>query len=423
MVPEEDPDDDSDKDGDSDDETPGLQGAQPNYEMTITALNLLLSVLEANPTLSLQSAPALEEILGQAERLAKAPSESVRALAREARMLLTVHLASASTASPGPAREPEEDRIRSTYQRALKLLQDALLPVRAHGLLLLRELVTVRAGTTPHEAVRALEPAIRDVFLQAVQDDDSYIFLNAVQGLAALANSFGADVLRALVRVYADGLQGVGAGALTQQDIDVRLRIGEALGQVIRRCGDVLPHHSDYLIPPLFALVRGSYLPTTLRTSSLSLLATIADIADLALFPYANDIAHAMLDLLQIEGARALAQGQQHAADANPNSIPQSPTANMDSQPTAANPIFPPFRRASLHFLGILVRAYTRRAYASADPSVSESSSPLVDDFPIRRAATTLGYIAATDADAVVRVMAGEVGDAVHTLERTLVGL
>jgi hypothetical protein len=180
---------------------------------------------------------------------------------------------------------------------------------------------------------------------------------------------------------------------------------------------------ADYLIPPLFALVRGPYLPTTLRTSSLSLLATIADIADLALLPYAHDIAHAMLDLLQIEGARALAQGQpQHPAeaDANPNSIPQAPTASMDSQPTAANPIFPPFRRASLHFLGLLVRAYTRRAYASADPGVS---GPLVNDFPIRRAATTLGYIAATDADAVVRVMAGEVGDAVHTLERALVGL
>jgi hypothetical protein len=182
-------------------------------------------------------------ILEHAERLAKSPSESVRALAREARMVLTVRLASASSASPGPAREPEEDRIRSTYQRALKLLQDPLLPVRAHGLLLLRELVTVRAGTTPHKAVRALEPAIRDVFMQAVQDDDSYIFLNAVQGMAELANSFGADVLRALVRVYADGLQGVGVGALTQQDIDMHLRIGEALGQVVRRCGDTLPRH------------------------------------------------------------------------------------------------------------------------------------------------------------------------------------
>jgi hypothetical protein len=145
-------------------------------------------------------------------------------------------------------------------------------------------------------------------------------------------------------------------------------------------------------------------------------------------------MAHAMFDLLQIEGARASAatqvqtqtQGQQHpvstSTDANLDSItptPQPPTPNMDHQPTAANPTFPSFRRASLHFLGVLVRAYTRRAYAS-----SESSGMLsVDDFPTRRATTTLAYIAATDADAVVRVMAGEVGDAVHTLERALVGL
>lgn len=188
---------------------------------------------------------------------------------------------------------------------------------------------------------------------------------------------------------------------------------------------------ADSLIPPLFALVRGSYLPTTLRTSALSLLATIADTEDLALLPYVHDIAHAMLDLLQIEGARASvqAQAQKHpvspTTDANYNEIPpppQSPIPSMDDQPTAANPAFPPFRRASLHFLGILVRAYTRRAYASSDSSVSGSAMS-VDDFPTRRAATTLAYIAATDADAVVRVMAGEVGDAVHTLERALVGL
>ena len=186
---------------------------------------------------------------------------------------------------------------------------------------------------------------------------------------------------------------------------------------------------ADSLIPPLFVLVRGSYLPTTMRTSSLSLLATIADTADLALLPYAHDISNAMLDLLQIEGSRASAQGQQQPAsttDANASSTSSSPpTASMDSQPTTADPTFPPFRRASLHFLGMLVRAYTRRAYAgvSSDPGVSGSGMPALDDFPVRRAATTLGYIATTDADAVVRVMAGEVGDAVHALERALVGL
>lgn len=175
-------------------------------------------------------------------------------------MVLTVRLASASTTPSEPAREPEEDRIRSTYQRALKLLQDALLPVRAHGLLLLRELVTIRAGTMPHEAVRALEPAIREVFLQAVQDDDSYIFLNAVQGLAVLADSFGTDVLRALIRAYADGLQGVRAGAITQQEVDIRLRVGEALGQVTRRCGDALPHYGQLLHSIRFLIDRKSCL-------------------------------------------------------------------------------------------------------------------------------------------------------------------
>jgi hypothetical protein len=264
IVPQDKQDDDMGTGGDSDDETPESEQAQPNDEMTITALDLLLSLLEgisfcftanlsrhslfpsANPNLSAYSAPALEGILRDLERIDKTSSESVRALTREARMVLTVCFASASTGPSGPTREPEEDRIRSMYQRALKLLQDALLPVRAHGLLLLRELVSTRAGTAPHEAVRALEPAIRDVFLQAVQDDDSYIYLNAVQGLAALTDSFGADVLRALVRVYADGLQGVGAGTLTQQEVDVRLRVGEALGQVIRRCGDVLPRYGQF---------------------------------------------------------------------------------------------------------------------------------------------------------------------------------
>ncbi|KAI9458406.1 hypothetical protein BJY52DRAFT_1204364 [Lactarius psammicola] len=407
---------------DSDDETPNQEGAQPNSEMTITALNLLLSVLEANPNLSAQSAPVLDEILGDVERLAKAPSESVRALAREARMVLTVRLASASTAPSGPVREPEEDQIRTTYQRALKLLQDALLPVRAHGLLLLRELVTTRAGTAPHEVVRALEPAIRDIFLQAVQDDDSYIFLNAVQGLAALADSFGSQALGGLVGVYAGGLQGVGVGALSQQDVDMRLRVGEALGQVIRRCGETLPQYADVLVPQLFSLVRSSHLPTTIRTSSLSLLATCADTADLALLPYVHDLANAMLDLLQVEGGAST-----RAADVNRPQTEAAATPSMDSEPTAADARFPPFRRASLHFLGVLVRAYTRRASSSSPSGVGTGALgnyPLDNnDFPAWRATTTLGYVAATDTDVVVRVMAREVGEAVRALERARVGL
>ena len=127
-----------------------------------------------------------------------------------------------------------------------------------------------------------------------------------------------------------------------------------------------------------------------------------------------------MLDLLQIEGARAAAVQEHVSTTIDANFSPSS--MDIDNQPMSTNPTLPAFRRASLHFLGILVRAYTRRAYASSDSSVG-GSGMLVGEFPTRRAATTLAYIATTDADAVVRVMAGEVGDAVQTLERSLVGL
>jgi hypothetical protein len=48
IVSEDDPDEDNDSESDSDDETPGLEGAGRSDEMTITALNLLLSVLEGS---------------------------------------------------------------------------------------------------------------------------------------------------------------------------------------------------------------------------------------------------------------------------------------------------------------------------------------------------------------------------------------
>ncbi len=46
IVPGKEQDEDLDMGGDSDDETPNQEGAQPNSEMTVTAFNLLLSVLE-----------------------------------------------------------------------------------------------------------------------------------------------------------------------------------------------------------------------------------------------------------------------------------------------------------------------------------------------------------------------------------------
>jgi len=136
------------------------------------------------------------------------------------------------------------------------LLQDPLLPVRAHGLLLLRELVAPKKDppkkkgkkgkrTSRPSIEAAYIPAILGIFLESIQDEDSYIFLNAVQGLSAMVDGFGKEVLKGIVNVYMKGLSGIGGNVLTQKDVDVCVRVGQALEQVIQRCGGALGFYGE----------------------------------------------------------------------------------------------------------------------------------------------------------------------------------
>lgn len=171
-------------------------------------------------------------------------------------MVLTARLASTSYPFESSSKKlgaTDDEDPRAVYQKALTLLQDHLLPVRAHGLLLLRQLASSKTPSPkdPTKLVAALDPAlvpgILSIFLQSIQDEDSYIFLNAVQGLTAMFEGFGKEVLRGLIADYVRGLDGVGAGALDQGEVDVKIRIGEALGQVVRKCGEALPSYGVLL--------------------------------------------------------------------------------------------------------------------------------------------------------------------------------
>ncbi|KAJ7276373.1 hypothetical protein B0H12DRAFT_1041351 [Mycena haematopus] len=378
--------DDSDE-GDSDDDTPGADIIGPGDEMIETSVNLLLAVLEANEDLSTRNAPVLNEIFSLLEPLSNSRSTSLRSLAREARLVLTARLASTS-APKWSARE--ENHTQEIYQKALKLLQDPILPVRAHGLLLLRQLVSPQKAQGAKMLDPALIPAILSIFLQSVEDDDSYMFLNAVQGLAAMVDVYGKDVLRGLMKEYSRGMDGLGASTMTQHDVDIRIRIAEALASVIKRCGSALPAFIDLLVPPLFHVVRSSEVPTTIRTSAISLLAECENTCSVALIPYVTDLSEAMVDLLQIQSSSTtLAESE-------------------DTSPTSANSKLPSFRRAAVHFLGLLIRETTRQVYDSSHYELGTV---------FKRIRTTLAYISATDSDTVVRVMAREAVEALSELE------
>lgn len=206
------------------------------------------------------------------------------------------------------------------------------------------------------------------------------------------------------------------------------------------------PLIADLLVPSLAKVVRSSYLPTTLRTSSISLLAQMAETNALALYPYAADLFGGMVDLLQLESIPATSSPPKKPAgpsgsysdqengkgskkekmegnhegdeqDEENGRASQPPPLTMDSHPTLVNSKLPPLRRAALHFLGLLIRACVSRVYHMG------STGMLIPDVYTGRARTTLGYVASTDEDAVVRVMAREAREELEQLSNALLGL
>ncbi|TXT03818.1 hypothetical protein VHUM_04339 [Vanrija humicola] len=397
--------------------------------MVETAISLLLASLEANEKLNFTTAPILHPISNHLEALAGSQLSRVRQLAREAQLVLLVRRSTTLTAQDGTV-----SPTVATYRRALTLVSDPILPVRAHGLVLLRDLVLSKDYDT------ALTPSILDVYMQAIQDKDSYIYLNAVKGVAAMAETLGKDIFKTLVRLYREGGDGVSGDAL-----DKALRIGEALGLVIRRAGKAFVANAGIVVPVLLSTFANAKLPVILRTSALSLLSTCAEVDHLALLPWADELASAAVDLVQIESVASSPFRPETAAQPEPtrkvvlidDEEPEEEAPKetgpriVDDEPTAQDSKHPALRRAAVVFLGLLVASLIEAAgegdAAAAAPgefqlrlpnsgssitparAAPRPSPPSLAEPVLERAGTVLRYVAHTDDDEVVRGQASEV--------------
>lgn len=117
--------------------------------------------------------------------------------------------------------------------------------------MLLRDLLSSSTPETS-KTTDALTPSILSVFIQSIQDDDSYIFLNAVQGLIVLANRVGERMVKTLMGNYVAGLGGLSMSTMSEQDVDMRTRIGEALSAVIKGSGTVLGKYGSLIFRAWF---------------------------------------------------------------------------------------------------------------------------------------------------------------------------
>lgn len=254
------------------------------------------------------------------------------------------------------------------------------MPVRAHGLVLLRKLVSDNSaeGGQAGQLDPALRPAILDIFLQAVQDEESYLYLNAVQGLGALASSGGQEAISRLVDVYVGREDRLTSVAMSTREAEKRLRVGEALLLVVQRSGDALRASLSTLVAPLLTKLRDRSMPTVLRSSFLAILGTVVEAVPdaMAVSGFAAQLADISMDILRIEmvphqpvkrgPVKMKVQGETQDIDEEGVERRQAEQQLLDSATTTDTKVAH-LRRAALLALILLVRGTRHQLEAASE--------------------------------------------------------
>ena len=178
-----------------------------------------------------------------------------------------------------PKSKPASE-VDTPFQCALEEVQDILLPVRGHGVQMLSKLVRSKDPETLENV-----PKLLTVFKEQLKSTDSYVYLRAIGGLAAIASVRPGDTIPLLCQEFVELVSNEekslklvtshpeGSSGDSSNEVTVTLKVGEVLVKVAEECNEMLPHYSNYF---LTAIMRGARASDPLvQASSLSSLATV----------------------------------------------------------------------------------------------------------------------------------------------------
>ncbi|KAM8861636.1 transport and Golgi organization protein 6 homolog [Synchiropus picturatus] len=226
----------------------------------------------------------------------KHPDLFIRELASNLRALIASRglcgaPSSGSAAPPGP-----EERSRScggggaepTFSECVMDACHPDVPTRAVALRVLTRMLQSREPPAVKEKEKLLL-----LFLENLEHEDSFIYLSAVQGLAALADRFPEKILQRFLAGFQH------SAAPSSRSVESRLKMGEVLMRASRAMGDLAPH----LGRPLIAVfLRGARDPDHgVRASSLSNLGELCQRLDYALLPLVQELSSCLTALIKTE--------------------------------------------------------------------------------------------------------------------------
>ncbi|EGW30071.1 uncharacterized protein SPAPADRAFT_144558 [Spathaspora passalidarum NRRL Y-27907] len=250
------------EDEDSDDE----EEEEESDETTSLLLQLLSAILTETTNFS-----DCQSLLDQI-------SKSLTRLNTSQSLALASRIANLRTSSLQPLSQDESDKLVLT--RAIASLNDPLVPIRAHGLYLLRQLIQA------HSPIITVDFVI-NLHLVQLKDPEPFIYLNVIKGLEAMIE-FDDSVVTSLCELY-------GAG----EDIDERLRIGEVLLRRVQQ-GGVMP---EPIVVTALRLIerREVVVDDRIRMSAMSILGSCCRVNPLGMLGHLEQALDCALGILDLE--------------------------------------------------------------------------------------------------------------------------
>jgi len=123
------------------------------------------------------------------------------------------------------------------------------------------------------------------LFVDSIEDDDTYIYLSCINGLVSCARYRTEQVLDTLTREFTQVYQRKHLG---DQAVEIRTKIGEALARATKELADVTPKYKNLLLNAFFS--AASDPEDLVRASSLSNLGEVCRNIKFSLGPIAGEL-------------------------------------------------------------------------------------------------------------------------------------
>ncbi|RLN45153.1 hypothetical protein BBJ29_003334 [Phytophthora kernoviae] len=221
------------------------EGEEEGDEILTICLGVVMTILEAGSAHRKESEEQqLRAMLPVLENLSHNPRPEVAELASNARAQILSR--DAVDRANSAINNERGQSFEEVLWEAEQDLSSKLVPLRARGVVSLTKLVRRSHSHANDVEWTPRVHALAGVFLVQLHDAESYVFLAAVQGLAALADTHADIAIPALVKALSD----------SSSTLETRIKLSEALLFSAKRCGETLPKFAKLFVYAYLDCIR-----------------------------------------------------------------------------------------------------------------------------------------------------------------------